>query len=399
MFSFGCTEQKKAGQNTPEHKQAKECENAPQGKPLRVNNRFILSILTKEKQFVDIYWGNRCFKLNETLTLSELNNAEFAQVQVKNIETVNWDALDEDTVATYDRVMKWWRIGEKKRDKILRLSFALTPGSQKFWPFKFSRVKVPIFYHTKVVDAAEARQLIQDTGILVIDPRSPKEFKEWHLDNAVNLPIIKDKTARNRFKWSRPPRVSELSGKKNIFVYGNDPLDGRARAALEYLLKASPSTEFLWFYGGKTEWNNILTVVPSEGLSVGIVDHKSVLKLLGKPHTAVDVRSKHYIKTKGKLPGAIGMRYKEGNLLRSAQLNTQALAKAKDTFNYKKDEIRKSLPILVYGRDEADWDAYKAAIWLKGLHPESQVYYFREGYAAWRAANKLWPDEYKIQIK
>lgn len=104
----------------------------------------------------------------------------------------------------------------------------------------------------KFVESSELRRLVVDEQgtrrgqLLLIDPRSEREFGEGHITGASNLTLDRvtpENSARN-------PRFGDY---KHVIVYGNDPASGPARAMTKRILGLKHK-HVRMYGGGFREW-------------------------------------------------------------------------------------------------------------------------------------------------
>lgn len=93
--------------------------------------------------------------------------------------------------------------------------------------------------------------------VLLLDPRPADRFAEGHLPGAVNVPL-------ERIPLERGTLPPALSSPKYVIVYGDNPGDAYAIAAVKRLLRAGQGGARL-FTGGLSEWNNAGLSVDSTG--------------------------------------------------------------------------------------------------------------------------------------
>lgn len=102
----------------------------------------------------------------------------------------------------------------------------------------------------KLVTIAEVRELMRERdggrpeALLLIDPRSEREFAAGRLPGARRVPI--EQVSRRREKNPEFARYS------NIIVYGNDPASGLAKGMTKNLLQSGHKARM--YAGGVREW-------------------------------------------------------------------------------------------------------------------------------------------------
>jgi rhodanese-related sulfurtransferase len=105
----------------------------------------------------------------------------------------------------------------------------------------------------KFVDSSELRRLVVDERgarrgqLLLIDPRSEREFGEGHIAGATNLTLDRVTPESS----SRNPRFGDY---KHVIVYGNDPASAPARAMTKRILGLRFKNARM-YGGGFSEWS------------------------------------------------------------------------------------------------------------------------------------------------
>ena len=102
----------------------------------------------------------------------------------------------------------------------------------------------------KAVKITQFRALVEESKakpneVLVIDARSPDEYKAAHIEGARNL--------RPDQLRAESPIFAQLNEFGTIVVYGADPASGAAKQATKRLMDYS-SSKVLWFQGGMKFW-------------------------------------------------------------------------------------------------------------------------------------------------
>lgn len=93
--------------------------------------------------------------------------------------------------------------------------------------------------------------------VVLLDPRPADRFAAGHLPGAMNVPL-------ERIPLERGTLPVSLSSPKYVIVYGDNPGDAYAIAAVKRLLRAGQSGARL-FTGGLSEWNGAGLSIDSTG--------------------------------------------------------------------------------------------------------------------------------------
>ena len=101
-------------------------------------------------------------------------------------------------------------------ENIVLIAIAFVSGAMLLWPYLLRRSAGPS------LDTLGATRLINDTGAVVVDVRSPAEFATGHLPNARNIPAEEVEKRAGELKADKPVLV----------VCANGPRAGKAAAAL-----------------------------------------------------------------------------------------------------------------------------------------------------------------------
>ena len=119
-------------------------------------------------------------------------------------------------------------------DNIVLIAIAFASGAMLLWPFVARRAGGPS------LDTLGATRLINDTGAIVVDVRSPADFAAGHLPNARNIPLAElDK------------RMGELPAGKPVLICCNSgATSGRATS----LLRRSGREDVFNLAGGLQGW-------------------------------------------------------------------------------------------------------------------------------------------------
>ena len=119
-------------------------------------------------------------------------------------------------------------------DNIVLIAIAFASGAMLLWPVVMRRTA------GASLDTLGATRLINDTGALIVDVRSPAEYAAGHLPNAKNIPLSDiDK------------RASELPGGKPVIICcASGMRSARAAAAL----RKAGRTDVFNLDGGVQAW-------------------------------------------------------------------------------------------------------------------------------------------------
>ncbi len=119
-------------------------------------------------------------------------------------------------------------------ENIVLIVIAFVSGAMLLWPLLMRSAAGP------ALDTLGATRLINDTGAVVLDVRSPAEFSAGHLPNARNIPLAE-----------LPKRAAELPANKPVLVCcaaGNS--SGRAAG----MLRKAGRKDVFNLAGGLRSW-------------------------------------------------------------------------------------------------------------------------------------------------
>lgn len=117
----------------------------------------------------------------------------------------------------------------------------------------------------KTVKITQFRAYVEESKtkpaeILIIDARSPDEYKAAHIEGARNV--------RADQLRAESPILTQISEFDTIVVYGADPASGSAKQAAKRLMDFS-SAKVMWFQGGMKFWRAagypLIEAEPSSG--------------------------------------------------------------------------------------------------------------------------------------
>ncbi|QYK47345.1 MAG: rhodanese-like domain-containing protein [Phycisphaeraceae bacterium] len=106
----------------------------------------------------------------------------------------------------------------------------------------------------RFISSGELRQMIQtrDGGradhLLLIDPRSAREYAEGHIVGAEHITI-------DRVVGEKSPRNPPFDRYSHVVVYGNDPASAPARGMAKRIMSLGHKKTTRMYAGGMKEWS------------------------------------------------------------------------------------------------------------------------------------------------
>lgn len=106
----------------------------------------------------------------------------------------------------------------------------------------------------RFISSGELRQMIQtrDGGradhLLLIDPRSAREYADGHIVGAEHITI-------DRVVGEKSPRNPPFDRYSNVVVYGNDPASAPARGMAKRIMSLGHKKTTRMYAGGMKEWS------------------------------------------------------------------------------------------------------------------------------------------------
>ena len=106
----------------------------------------------------------------------------------------------------------------------------------------------------KYVTSGDLKQMLDARAskpdhLLLVDPRSAREFAESHISGAQNISI-------DRVSEEKSPRNPPFGRYTHIVVYGNDPGSPPAKGMTKRIMKAGYPKQTRMYQGGMQEWEN-----------------------------------------------------------------------------------------------------------------------------------------------
>lgn len=255
------------------------------------------------------------------------------------------------------------------------------------------------------VNLAEVKELLSQ-GVPTFDARRPNNVARTTLPGSKTLLTknsrvigteIMAPTMMRRRGVSLDTSVLPIDKSAPIVIYSNGPGDFASYNAVSLLASEGYRT-IKWFRGGLDEWRNLPSETPPSIESVKSVELEEASQLVLKGAQPIDVRGDMSFRIRH-ITGAINRTFFQNvdadglPTLRKSNLSQADLNAANEAFVKDDFKIDKNRPILVYGRDEYDWRAPKAAIALvtKGY---KNVYWLRDGMRGWVFASVSEPAKF-----
>jgi rhodanese-related sulfurtransferase len=107
-------------------------------------------------------------------------------------------------------------------DNVVLITIAFVSGAMLLWPMIARRSGGP------ALDTLGATRLINDTGAVVLDVRSPEEFATGHLPNARNIPLAELEKRAGELPAAKPVLVCCATGNTSAKASALLRRDGRA---------------------------------------------------------------------------------------------------------------------------------------------------------------------------
>lgn len=256
-----------------------------------------------------------------------------------------------------------------------------------------------------VVTRAEVERMLQE-GVPVFDARRPTNVQRTTLPGSKPLLMknsrvigaeITSPTAMKRRSVKLDNTVLPLDKSAPLIIYSNGPGDFASYNAIS-LLATEGYQNIKWFRGGIDEWRNLPSETPLTVESVRTVELEEASQLILKGAQPIDVRGDMNYRVRH-ITGALSRPFFQNvdgdglPTLRKLNLTHAEIIAANEAFVKDNLEIDKNRPVVVYGRDEYDWRAPKAALALVAMGFKN-VYWMRDGMRGWVFASVSEPNKY-----
>lgn len=233
----------------------------------------------------------------------------------------------------------------------------------------------------QVIDFVDMQKL-ESQGAKIVDVRLTAQFNANHLPQAINLPYAKSVDYAHaswaNFSKKETFNTSLLPNATPLIFMGASEFDIAPVRALIFTSRAGFKNLF-WYRGGEADRRKLNVETGMTYPNIETVDAKKTMDFISsKSGLTVDVRTGAEFKN-DHLPNAIHAKYSEvsSEPLQPSELNFKSLKNIGDTFK-SKDLGSANKSVLIYGADEFDFRAIKAAIWLQG-NGWKNILWFRNG--------------------
>lgn len=357
---------------------------------------------TVEGAIVDDKTGDLYFaKTIGTAKVGDLRIIDFS-----NHDSESQQRARKELGSNYEKA-RWAALRESKSKRIVAFRLQLEAGALDGDSSSTPRVHPK----ARLVSRDEAQKLSQANAIF-IDVRPEEQFKLDTIPKSVNFAspsyekLAKGPIAPQLFLQKSGISTKQISKSvgRPLVVFGNAEWDHSSYNLVSYLVW-SGYKDVSWYRGGYEDWKGLSAETPREVPGVTVIGVGQLKQVMPSRPTVLDLRTTAAFRSR-RIKGSFNVRFaqaqdqRQAPLLRPAPFSPSSLGGVDKGFGPNGippvlTDKDKNAPVVVYGRNEFDWLAPKAAysIATSGF---KRVYWLRSGWPALLKAAKADPAAFRL---